>query len=392
MAIDPSIYSRINTDFGQQLGSLFDPNLNAERNNRLSALANQDALQKMQMMQGMQQMQRQPELMRREDFQYQQQQAAQAKAAQDEQQIRQAVQAAGGDTQKVVQSLVQNGSPAALEWVTKLKALMPKPAEPYTLGDGAVRYDANNMEVARGAPKARDANQPFMPDGSPNVPFQNYQRSLKPQGDERQRGQIVFDNKGNAFNVNPYTNEVKPVAMDGSQIQGAQYSPDLQGQIAGAKASGKETGQATGEATARLQDMEATMPRLEVVVSELSNLGKKATYTMAGQGADAVRRQFGMNVGEGAVARKEYLSKVDNEILPLLRQTFGAQFTQKEGESLKATLGDPNASPEEKDAVLKSFIETKYGQIKGLRSRTGAQPTAPTQPGASGQWGIQRVK
>lgn len=156
----------------------------------------------------------------------------------------------------------------------------------------------------------------------------------------------------------------------------ANYSPMVQGQVAGAKASGKETGQATGESQAKLEDLESMMPRLEVVVSELSDLGKKATYTMAGQATDFTRRQLGMYVGEGAIARKEYISKVDNEILPLLRQTFGAQFTQKEGESLKATLGDPNASPEEKDAVLKSFIQTKYGQIAALQRRTAGQPAA----------------
>lgn len=219
-----------------------------------------------------------------------------------------------------------------------------------------------------------------------NPDFQKYEQEkarfaagLKQQGGtEPQRGQIVFDNQGRAFNVNPYTNKVNPIAFNGQQISGAQYSTDLQGNIAGAKASGKETGQATGEAVASLQNMEAMMPRLEGVVSELSNLGKKATYTIVGQGVNSARRQMGMSVGEGAVARKEYISKVDNEILPLLRQTFGAQFTQKEGESLKSTLGDPNATPEEKDAVLKSFIETKYGQIAGLHRRT--QPSAPAAP------------
>ena len=81
-----------------------------------------------------------------------------------------------------------------------------------------------------------------------------------------------------------------------------------------------------------------------------------------------------MDVGEGAVARKEYITRVDNEILPLLRQTFGAQFTQKEGEALKATLGDPDASPQEKDAVLKSFIQTKKAQVATTRRRIGQQP------------------
>ena len=191
---------------------------------------------------------------------------------------------------------------------------------------------------------------------------------------DKQRGQIIFDNQGRAFNVNPYTNEVKPVSIGEQQIQGAQYSPGLQGEISGAKAFSGQTGKAAGEATAGLSDMESQLPHLEQLVTELSALGKKATYTKAGQAADITRRQFGMDVGEGAVARKEYITRVDNEILPLLRQTFGAQFTQKEGEALKATLGDPDASPQEKDAVLKSFIQTKKAQVATTRRRIGQQP------------------
>ncbi|PPD28118.1 MAG: hypothetical protein CTY21_13330 [Methylomonas sp.] len=163
--------------------------------------------------------------------------------------------------------------------------------------------------------------------------------------------------------------------MNGKQIQGAQYSPGLQGEISYSKASNQEVGQAKGESTVKLKELKTSLPGLEQVAADLSALGKKATYTMTGQGVDAVRRQLGMSAGEGSVARKEYISKVDNEILPLLRSTFGAAFTAKEGDSLKATLGDPNASPEEKDAVLRSFIQTKRAQIKGLE---GAQSPAAT--------------
>lgn len=196
---------------------------------------------------------------------------------------------------------------------------------------------------------------------------------------EQQRGQIIFDAQGNAYNVNPYTNEVRPVATEGKQIQGAQYAPSLQGQISGAKALGTETGKAAGEAVSGLKDIQSQLPNLEKLVTDLSKLGKKATYTKAGQVADITKRQLGIGVGEGAIARKEYISKVDNEILPLLRQTFGAAFTLKEGESLRATLGDPDASPEEKDAVLRSFIATKKSQIESLKRRTGETQVAPTE-------------
>lgn len=99
---------------------------------------------------------------------------------------------------------------------------------------------------------------------------------------------------------------------------------------------------------------------------------------------------------EGATARKEYMSLVDNQILPLLRQTFGAQFTAKEGESLKATLGDPDATPEQKDAVIRSFIDQKKQTINSLEREAGEPltdwgninignvpaPTAPMSPAA----------
>lgn len=129
------------------------------------------------------------------------------------------------------------------------------------------------------------------------------------------------------------------------------------------------------ESESELSDLEASLPRLEQVVNELGELGKKATYTEFGQAIDSTKRQLGMEVGEGGIARKEYISKVDNEILPLLRQTFGAAFTQKEGDTLKATLGDPNVSPAEKNAVLRSFIQTKRAQIETQRRKLNMPPT-----------------
>ena len=157
----------------------------------------------------------------------------------------------------------------------------------------------------------------------------------------------------------------------------ANYSPTIQGAIASAKAEGTQVGTGAGESAVRLKGAESALPGLENVVKDLNKLGKKATYTVAGQTINSARRQLGMSVGEGAVARKEYIAKVDNEVLPMLRSTFGAAFTQKEGESLKATLGDPNASSEEKDAVLRSFIQSKRAQIEGMNGTTS--PAKPAQ-------------
>lgn len=373
MAIDPSIYRGIDTQFGLKLADLFNPASIAQRQATTDEQTMSNQLRQMQIMQGVQQMKRAPVMAQREEQQYQAQQA-EAQRVQQERAQKEAMFAQATPEQ---QKLLRLGVPAE-------KVFMQEQQKPSDVL-AREKFEWEKTQPPKPIQIIQEMRAAGISETSPEGQKILRQRLVKPEGGaDSQRGQIVFDNQGKAFNVNPYTNEVRPVEMGGQQIQGAQYSPGLQGQIAGAKVSGKET----GEATAMLADMEASMPRLEVVVSELSNLGKKATYTMAGQAANAARRQLGMSVGEGAIARKEYISKVDNEILPLLRQTFGAQFTQKEGESLKATLGDPNASAEEKDAVLRSFIETKYGQIAGLKRRTGA----PAQGGASGQWGIQRVK
>jgi len=145
----------------------------------------------------------------------------------------------------------------------------------------------------------------------------------------------------------------------------------LKPDIARETATQTEVGKRQGEAAGNLSSLEAAMPKLEAVTQKLSALGKAATYTQAGQLKDSTMRQLGQPVGPGAVARTEYVSTIDNEVLPLLRDTFGAAFTQKEGESLKATLGDVNKSPEEKDAALRSFIAAKTGQVETLKRQTG---------------------
>ena len=163
-----------------------------------------------------------------------------------------------------------------------------------------------------------------------------------------------------------------PILVGGKPIIGSVSDPTLQGKIANIKAEAATLGKDTGEKKAELSEMEANLPRLETVVTQLSDLGKTATYTKTGQAQDIVRRELGLDPRAESVARKEYIAKVDNEVLPLLRLTFGAQFTQKEGESLKVTLGDPNASPAEKEAVLRSFIDTKRAQVETQRRKIGA--------------------
>ena len=145
---------------------------------------------------------------------------------------------------------------------------------------------------------------------------------------------------------------------------------------AGLVAESKAIGTAQGEAKASLESMSAKMPGLETVVSELNDLADRATYTLAGQAWDMSAKQLGLGPSDAAIARAEYIAKVDNQVLPLLRDTFGAAFTVKEGETLRATLGDPDKSPQEKKAVLNAFIEQKKRDIEALSRQV--KPTGET--------------
>jgi hypothetical protein len=147
--------------------------------------------------------------------------------------------------------------------------------------------------------------------------------------------------------------------------------------LAGAEVQ-KGLGKATAEAHAAYESIKSKMPGLEKVVTALDALSEKATYTLAGQAYNAGRTQFGLEPTEGAVARTEYQAVVANQVLPLLRDTFGAAFTQKEGDTLMATLGDPDKSPTEKQAVLKAFIEQKRRDVEALAVQAGGgQPQGP---------------
>ena len=123
------------------------------------------------------------------------------------------------------------------------------------------------------------------------------------------------------------------------------------------------------ENRAAADSLASKLPGLTSVVSELSELAKTATYTQTGQLFDTIVRETGQMPPEGAVARTKYISMVDNQVLPLLRDTFGAAFTVKEGETLRATLGNPNVAPVEKQAILEAFIEQKTRDLQALQSR-----------------------
>ena len=136
---------------------------------------------------------------------------------------------------------------------------------------------------------------------------------------------------------------------------------------------------AKGTAAADYMSMASKYGGLVDVVKKLDTLSKDATYTQIGQLGDAIRTQTpGASPSKGALARTNYEAIVNNQILPLLRDTFGAQFTEREGQTLRETLGNPDKTPQEKQVVLQSFIDQKKRDIVAKANQAGLQ--APDLP------------
>lgn len=156
-----------------------------------------------------------------------------------------------------------------------------------------------------------------------------------------------------------------------------QAAIDWDGRIAETVEAARSRAKAKGEAFNDAAQMEAALPELMDVVGRLKELSQVATYTVAGRVWDAAMRELGFGATEGGKARAEYIAVVANQVLPLLKPTFGGSFTVQEGEELKATLGNPNLTPEEKQAQLEAFIQQKIRNVRGKQRESGTDELTP---------------
>lgn len=140
-----------------------------------------------------------------------------------------------------------------------------------------------------------------------------------------------------------------------------------------AEADAKSRGETLGE----VGRLKASMPGLLDVVGQLKELAYVATSTIGGKIFDTAAKELGFGSTKGATASAKFSAIVDNQILPLLKQTFGSAFTESEGERLKRTLGDVDASPEQRVAQLNAFIDGKYREIQNKERELGL-PVTPT--------------
>lgn len=238
----------------------------------------------------------------------------------------------------------------------------------------AGREDLANMAEAGQMAQAwklfAEAQQPTNgPDAPSSVREWEYFNGL----DDAQKAQYLTMKRATPW-LNTKTDLVRPDPLSGD-MSGAPSIPINNEAAARDTAIGSGMGKVDAENIAAAESLASKMPGLQQVVSELGDLAEKATYTQAGKLWDDIMRETGQMPSEGALARTKYIAMVDNQVLPLLRDIFGAAFTVQEGESLRATLGAPDKSPAEKKAVLEAFINQKVRDLQAMQSRVGGGAT-----------------
>ncbi|MCJ8293551.1 MAG: hypothetical protein MJK15_04015 [Colwellia sp.] len=128
-----------------------------------------------------------------------------------------------------------------------------------------------------------------------------------------------------------------------------------------------------GEVLTDLARMEASLPGVKEAVGQLIELSNVATSTLGGRAFDFLIKESGFGSTKGADARAKLIAIVDNQVLPLLKETFGAAFTVQEGENLKASLVDPDASPSQKKQQLEAFLAQKERNIRTKQTQLGQE-------------------
>ena len=139
-----------------------------------------------------------------------------------------------------------------------------------------------------------------------------------------------------------------------------------------------------GEALTDLKRAEAGLPGLLEVVDDVRKLAPIATSTFGGKSFDAIIKNMGLGATKGSTARARFISLINNQILPLLKPTFGGTVSDPEREALAATMGDPDMAPGEKVAVIDEFIKAQMRKMEADARAAGIEerqkPTEEQKP------------
>ena len=171
----------IDTQYGERLGNIFNPNVIAERQNKLADLAQGRQLEQMKLMQAQDAMQQAPILRQRENDAY-------------------AAKLASATRQEEGMKILQDPNTTPEQKKSAFVQMYPEKAAEQEFKPSA----------------ARDFNQPFLPSGQPNLAYQKYEidkaRAGKSASGDNVSWQSVQTDTG-LVQINPKTGEVRPLGI-----------------------------------------------------------------------------------------------------------------------------------------------------------------------------------
>jgi len=347
MPLDPNIYSRMDTQAPERLAELFNPIRRDEQRNSLADLAVQREMRKMQLTEAQQ-------------------------AQRDQAELKMALEHSGGDYEKMYQFAVQANTPESMAFAQKIKPEV----ERMRGGSIADKLEREKFEYLKSKPQNVNYNQPFLPTGEPNIPYQEYQRGLKPAGGGGS-GQPYFTPVQTAQGVmafNARTGRMEPINIGGSAVVGAGADPALQGKIAGAKAFGKTTEEDRGKAI-------ADAPRVVDNANEAIRLADELIKHPGMKQAVGASSMLGIQKIPGTQAR-DFMNRLDQIKGGAFLEAFntlrgGGQITEIEGKKATDAIARmDNATSEE--AFAQAVMDYKNVIQDGVEraKRKTQQPTA----------------
>ena len=182
-------------------------------------------------------------------------------------QIRQTLAAGEGDAAKTSEALLRLGTPKAIELAIKMKGMLPKPAEPFTLGPGQQRFPPGGGVPTASVPAASERPASIgsgglrLPTGQivPPQPNPNIQEPTPVVQTDEQGNTRLYDRRGNLIKDLGKTGKPSAQLMK-EQMARAKMNRDLSMTIPNLEEISKEGGlldQATGSGAGALVDIAA---------------------------------------------------------------------------------------------------------------------------------------
>ena len=203
----------------------------------------------------------------------------------------------------------------------------PKAPEPFTLTPGQQRFGPDGKPIAA-LPEKVDYNKPFLPDGSPNPAYQQYEFGKAGAGATRIQ-----------TNVNSYTPASEEAQRDFIKSTRVTYDALKQAPVA-------------------LQSIEAAKALIPAAKGFMGTGGESLL-----EAAKFLNNRIGTNIDtEGVKSAEELRTRIFFNIMDNLKK-MDAQPSQQQQEVMRESLGklgtDPNALPN----VLDAFGDVMKGKI-----------------------------